>query len=333
MAKGLKTDGPEFTRTLCAVLVELDSMRDQCIAEERGLVNARKKLEKDLGKLGEDESPESNRVRVAFTKVIMALKNCRAQIERLNDQICRGLKFGQQPMLIQAEQEGRIRELIASKEDAQHSLELWKSTSAESRKVGSQTGEGEEGPVGEPDGDDDEEGETESTPAPLGRSSSLIDDALRAGDRCHIVKQADGELVAEGEFETFMPKVGAATVRVRGSIVRFELEERKLAIVKAPGAATEPAPAPSSSAELVRVTHLVTGEVKGEGVLEVQTFDYALVLIKGQAKAKRFALDVYSVEPVKSEAGIAAMVKGEIHESKPAAQKPAKGGKKKPARA
>jgi hypothetical protein len=237
MANGLKTDGPEFTRTLCAVLVELDSMRDQCIAEERGLVNARKKLEKDLGKLGEDESPESNRVRVAFTKVIMALKNCRAQIEHLNDQICRGLKFGQQPMLIQAEQEGRIRELIASKEDAQHSLELWKSTSAESRKVGSQTGEGEEGPVGEPDDDvEDDDGEEGPTAAadPSDRETRRLVDNLRVGDKCHVVRQGDGELLAEGEFEAFMPKVGAATVRVKGSIVRFELEEKKLAIVRAP---------------------------------------------------------------------------------------------------
>lgn len=286
MAKGLKTDGPEFCRTLCAVLVELDSMRDQSISEERGLVNARKKLEKDLGKLGEDDGPESDRVRVAYTKVIMALKSCRAQIEHLNDQICRGLKFGQQPMLIQSEQEDRIRELVSGKDQAEHALELWKSTAAESARVGSQSGEGEEGPVGEPEGDDEEDiaGDETEAPAPLG-NRSLVDDSLRSGDKCHVVKQADGELLTDGEFETFMPQVGAATVRVKGSIVRFELEEKKLAIVRAP-ASPQAAPQVGEPDEPG-----VAGMIRGGEVVDGSTGKPAKAKsekpAKGAKKAKR----------------------------------------------
>lgn len=375
MAKGLKTDGPEFCRTLCAVLVELDSMRDQSISEERGLVNARKKLEKDLGKLGEDDGPESDRVRVAYTKVIMALKSCRAQIEHLNDQICRGLKFGQQPMLIQSEQEDRIRELVSGKDQAEHALELWKSTAAESARVGSQSGEGQAGPVGEPDGDDDDDdGASDDMeepapigihPAPDGKGGQMIANMTRV-----LVHDAAGKLVADGKFYGYRPSDEEYSVLVDGKPKYFSFQGHTVDPFK------DPAPAAVPLDSKVQVLHIATTEVKGEGTLESETeelwfvrigakrkefakdiyrlepvvaavpattvlgrgaavrvliketgeleasgvvhtlhADYALVTVGG--RQRRFAFDAYAIEPDQASGGVASMVRGEIHESKP----------------
>lgn len=387
MAKGLKTDGPEFCRTLCAVLVELDSMRDQSISEERGLVNARKKLEKDLGKLGEDDGPESDRVRVAYTKVIMALKSCRAQIEHLNDQICRGLKFGQQPMLIQSEQEDRIRELVSGKDQAEHALELWKSTAAESARVGSQSGEGEEGPVGEPEDDDDDGGEEneEGAPAPLGSAKTpdrLAPDGkggpMLARTTQVEVRDLNGKVVAIGKFDSYLVSdemytvmvdgvrrsyaftkysigqlwpipidskvqvLHIATTEVKGEgtlesendelwFIRIGAKRKEFAkdvyrlerMVEAqPVEAVEPMLRRGSA---VRVLIKATGELEASGVIHTLHDEYALVTVGG--RQRRFAFDLYAIEADQVAGGVASMVNGEIHESKPA-----KGGKKKAAK-
>jgi hypothetical protein len=385
----LKTDGPTFIPTLCAVLVELASMYDAAVAEERSLVNARTKIEKDLAKVGDDDSPEANRVRVADSKIRQALKACRAQIDHLGDQIRSGIKHGQQPLLIQSEHEDRILELVAEKQDVKHRMELWQAISSESRKVGSQTGEGEAGPVGEPDSDgesdDGEEGPTADSrpPAPLAPDSSglpmiarttpvdvldrngkvvavgqfdsyrvademysvMVDGVTRGYDftkytirpqavipiecKVRVLHIATHELKGEGTLEHETAEL--YRVRIGPKVKDFPRDVYRIEAVKPEPAAAAANPATPPRGSMVRVTNRGTGEVEGDGKLQKWHDDYAIVAVGG--RDRRFAFDAYSVAmPV---GGIAAMVKGEIHETKPAAEKPAKpakGAKKKSAK-
>lgn len=230
------------SRTAWWVLGELNSRRKAAKQREHDLIKTRKKLENDLNDYGSQKSAGRTRCAELYVDTCRAIEATRDEIKWLADQVENAMDHAAQPrfwedtevverMLGEQPKVEPIDELIAAANDVSASGE---------------------GPVG---GDEPAiEGEGDDAPppplaaegqGPAGRRSAktpvvMVPDSLRTGQACQVLRRRDGELVAQGEFEAFMPKAGAATVRVKGSIRRFELEEQGLIIVHAPrGTAVE----------------------------------------------------------------------------------------------
>jgi hypothetical protein len=274
--KGVKirTDGPPFSNVLCAVLLQLDQMRDSAITEEHELINSRKKLEKDLAKYGSKKTPDRTAVAEAYTNVLLALKDCRSQMRFLSDQVSKGLKFGQQPALRQSEDEEKILALVGNKGEIEERLALWQAAKEESTTVGSQVEVGS-GRVGEP-------GDTTTPPAAAPPGAPIpLDTAVR------VLHVATNELKAEGTLESettelWYVRVGSKRKEFARDIYRLEA---------AAAAATAPKLERGST---VRVLIKATGELEGTGKLDAMHDAYALVTIDG--RQRRFAFDAYAVE-------------------------------------
>lgn len=199
---------------------ELNSKRKLAKQRETDLIKTRKKLEDDLNQFGDRKCADRTRVCELLIDTQRAIEATRNEIKWLADQMQDAFDHANQPGFW--EDEEKLAAMLGEPPVKREPIDDLIAAAADIQV--------EEGEVGEPEGGEAAE------PAPkAGGNRSLVDDSLRAGDKCHVVRQADGELLTEGEFETFMPKAGAATIRVKGSIVRFELEEKKLAIVRAPG--------------------------------------------------------------------------------------------------
>lgn len=270
----LKTDGPAFIGSLCAVLVQLNDMYLQSLRQEHSLTKRRDAAKQDLRKFKRDD-PKRQPYSVAHSDAIMDIEDCRKQRLAISDKLSEALSYGAQPALKQEADEEKILALVEGAEDIQEKLDLWEASE--------EAALGGEGPVGEPG----ERTPDASVPhahgvAPDGSGGPMI---LRKTP-VEVVSRK-GKAVATGEFDSYLVKDAKYQVLVAGELQEYSFKAHTVRPIAAPDIPLD---------TRVRVTRKCDGEVAGEGSLESQ--DREASHVRMPSGRIRFDHDIYAIDPV-----------------------------------